>query len=112
MPRYIKEKSISKIFLNFSPPFPQKGSETRRLTSDRFMPFYKEFLTNDGFIFQKTDDREFFEYSFAQFEKHNFNVKDVSKEIESGKARNIVTEYEKKFRALDMPIYCLYAKLK
>ncbi|MBQ8197735.1 MAG: tRNA (guanosine(46)-N7)-methyltransferase TrmB [Clostridia bacterium] len=111
LPRYIKENSISKIFLNFSPPFPQKGSEGRRLTCDRCIQNYKDFLTKDGFVFQKTDDKDFYDYSFGQFEKFNFDVKDVSNLIENGNAENIVTEYESKFRALNMPIYCLYAKV-
>ncbi len=111
LPRYIKPQSVKKLFLNFSPPYPQKGYETRRLTCDRFMEYYKEFLTADGIIIQKTDDKNFFDYSLSQFQKFGYKVTDVSDKIASGELPNVQTEYEKKFRAQNMPIYCLYATL-
>jgi tRNA (guanine-N7-)-methyltransferase len=44
LPRYIYENSLDKIYLNFSPPFPQKTNENRRLTNDRNVLNYKTFL--------------------------------------------------------------------
>ncbi len=109
LPRYIKEQSISNIYLNFSPPFPPNSYEGRRLTCDRRVQEYKDFLSVGGAIWQKTDDKPFFEYSFKKFKEHGFEVQDISEEINQGKIPNVVTEYEKKFRSLDMPIYALRA---
>jgi tRNA (guanine-N7-)-methyltransferase len=95
--------------LNFSPPYPQKGYESRRLTSDWFINGYKEFLAYGGAVYQKTDDAEFFEYSFAQFDLHGFSITDISADIESGNIPNIMTEYESKFRKLGMKVYALKA---
>ncbi len=111
LPRYIKPQSVKRLFLNFSPPYPQKGYETRRLTCDRFMEYYKDFLTPDGIIIQKTDDKAFFDYSLLQFKRFGFKVTDVSEKIVNGILPNVQTEYEKKFRAQGLPIYCLYASL-
>jgi tRNA (guanine-N7-)-methyltransferase len=44
LPRYIVPNSISKIYLNFSPPYPQDSYENRRLTCDRNVKNYKDFL--------------------------------------------------------------------
>ena len=79
--RYIREQSINNIYLNFSPPYPQQGYESRRLTSDRFVLAYKSFLSTGGAIYQKTDDEEFFNYSLQKFVEHGFKVKDITKEI-------------------------------
>ena len=93
LPRYIKEKSISNIYLNFSPPFPKIGSESHRLTSDNFVKTYKTFLVSGGKIYQKTDDREFFEYSFNKFIEHGFDVKEISDKILNNQVENVETEY-------------------
>ncbi len=111
LPRYIKENSISNIYLNFSPPFPKIGSESHRLTSDRYVLAYKSFLTDGGKIYQKTDDKEFFEYSFSKFIEHGFKVQDITKEILSGEIENIQTEYEKMFERLGISAYGLVAQI-
>ena len=109
LPRYIKEESISNIYLNFSPPFPKDGYENRRLTSDRYVCSYKKYLINGGNIHQKTDDQGLFIYSFAKFVEHGFMVKDVSSDIEKGVINNVETEYEKKFRSQGLKVYGLIA---
>src|SRR5690606_38601929 len=55
--------SISKIFLNFSDPWPKARHAKRRLTSDSFLNLYKDILVDDGIIEMKTDNRNLFEYS-------------------------------------------------
>ena len=112
LPRYIPDKSIDKLYLNFSPPYPSDAYENRRLTCDPRIECYKAFLKENGSIYQKTDDKGFFEYSFNQFLKHGFIVEDVSDKVDSGELENVQTEYEKKFRAQGMPIYALKATKK
>ena len=109
LPRYIMESSIDNIYLNFSPPYPSDAYENRRLTCDPRIESYKAFLKANGSIYQKTDDKDFFEYSFKQFVKHGFVVENVSEKIEKGEMANVQTEYEKKFREQGMPIYALIA---
>lgn len=112
LPRYVKENSVSNVYLNFSPPYPQKGCESRRLSSDAFVKGYKDYLVSGGAVYQKTDDKEFFEYSFSKFLEHGFYVEDISEDIESGKISNVMTEYESKFRKLGMKVYALKAVKK
>jgi tRNA (guanine-N7-)-methyltransferase len=112
LPRYIMDKSLSAIYLNFSPPFPGDRYENRRLTCDRLMNFYVNMLNDDGKIELKTDDKEFFEYSFSQMIKHGFKTEDLSKELKDGLVESVETEYEKKFKDAGLPIYYLIAKKK
>ena len=112
LPRYIPDESIQNIYLNFSPPFSQDGYESRRLSSDRFASAYKNYLVDGGAIYQKTDDKEFFDYSFSKFVEHGFDVKDVSKEIENGEIENVKTEYEQKFNAIGIKTNALIATKK
>ena len=108
LPRYIKPESIETVYLNFSPPFPQKSYECRRLTNQRNAKNYYDFLVEGGTLIQKTDDKEFFEYSFNMFKSVGFTVKDTTEELLSD-TTNVKTEYEEKFTLKSMKIYRLHA---
>ncbi len=108
LPRYIKDESVSGIYLNFSPPFPQKSYECRRLTNADFVERYLTVLKNGGFIEQKTDDRDFFEYSFEMFKKCGLKVENLTENL-ANDSENIITEYESKFLQQGLPIYKLRA---
>ncbi len=112
LPRYIPSASVQNIYLNFSPPYPQNSYENRRLTCDRHVLAYKNFLINGGSVFQKTDDKGLFDYSFNKFIEHGFNTLDLTDQLASEKIDNVCTEYEGKFRALGLPIYALKATKK
>ncbi len=108
--KYIKPGSIRKLYLNFSCPLPKKANENRRLTNIRFLEIYKEILTSDAEIHQKTDNMHFFEYSIEQYTLAGFKLKNVSLDLhKSDFEGNIVTEYERKFSSMGMPIYRLEA---
>lgn len=110
LPRYIKDNSIDKIFLNFSPPYPQSSYESHRLTYDRFIGYYKNFLKTNCVVEQKTDDKDFFDYSTQQFLKFGFEVEDQTDLLAEDKIFNIQTEYEKKFTDKGIEINKLVAK--
>ena len=110
LPKYIANNSIESIYLNFSPPYPAKSYENRRLTNEKRVNEYKNYLIEGGKIYQKTDDEEFFKYSLEKFSESGFLTSDVSEELANNKVFNVMTEYEKKFRRLNMPIYSLTAQ--
>lgn len=113
LPLFIKEKSISEIYLNFSTPYPKNKHECHRLTYKEFLDIYKKLLTDDGFIAQKTDNRSFFEYSLESFSKNGFVLSNISLDLHNSNFEgNIVTEYEQKFVNQGMPIYRLEARIK
>lgn len=108
LPKYIKPESVNKIFLNFSPPYPQKSYECRRLTNDRNVKNYYDFLIKGGMVIQKTDDLDFFNYSFEMFSKNGFTVIDTSSSLKTD-INNVTTEYEEKFSSQGISIYRLVA---
>ncbi len=94
---FLPQNCISEIVLNFSCPFPKKGYANRRLTYKSFLEKYKKLLKNGGIIRQKTDDKDFFEFSLEQYAECGFEVHDITYDLHSEKRDNIVTEYESKF---------------
>jgi tRNA (guanine-N7-)-methyltransferase len=107
LPCYIPEKSLSVIYLNFSTPLPKLGYATQRLTHRNFLEVYKKLLKDGGKIVQKTDDREFFEFSLEEFRACGFELKNVTYDLhENGNpVWNIVTEYEAKWIERGLPIH-------
>ncbi len=112
LPRYITPNTISAIYLNFSPPYPQKSYSNRRLTNPRYLGVYDELLRVDGVLYQKTDDKDFFNYSVDTITKFGYSVKMLYDCEEGQEYKSIITEYENKFRGLNMPIYGLVARKK
>ena len=102
--------SVSRIYLNFSCPFPKKRQEKRRLTHESFLRLYRTLLKEGGQIHQKTDNKILFASSIEQFSKCGFLLSEISLDLhENCPEDNIMTEYEKRFVALGQPIYRLVA---
>lgn len=111
--KYIPEHSVSRIYLNFSCPFPKKSYAAHRLTHRKFLEIYKKLLAPGAEIHQKTDNREFFEFSLEEFSQCGFTLKNISLDLhKSGFEGNIETEYERRFSEQGLPIYRLEAFLK
>ena len=72
---------------------------------------YRGLLTENGEIWQKTDNKTFFEYSIESLTENGYQVFDINTDLPADFEGNVVTEYESKFRALGQPIYALKAKL-
>lgn len=111
LPCYIPEGSLDRIYLNFSTPLPKLGYATQRLTHRNFLKVYQKLLKKGGRILQKTDDREFFEFSMQELKGCGFALENVSYDLhEKGNPDwNIVTEYEQKWVERGMPIHRLEA---
>ncbi len=110
--RYIPQNSIKTLYLNFSCPYPKKRYANHRLTSKSFLDIYKIILEKGAFIYQKTDNLKFFEYSLKSFSNNDFYINDISLDLHKSDIQgNIMTEYEEKFSSLGSPIYYLKTSL-
>lgn len=110
---YFGEHSISRIFLNFSCPYPKYTYRNRRLTYFRYLDIYKKLLIKGGEIRLKTDNRGFFEFSLQSLSENGFILKNITLDLHAGDLTdNIETEYEKMFVAEGKPIYKLEAYLR
>ena len=86
-------KEISKLYLNFSDPWPKKRHIKRRLTSDVFLKKYNSIFKGIKVIEQKTDNDELFNFSLESYKLNHFIV--IKKN--TNYFDDIRTEYENKF---------------
>ena len=109
---WVEPHSVSRIYLNFSDPWPKKGYAKRRLTYRGFLELYKTVLVEGGELYLKTDNEGLFDFSLEEFEAMGltvlFSSRDFHKTPEA--EGNVMTEYESNFSAQGMPIYCARVK--
>ncbi len=104
--------TITKIYLNFSDPWPKVRHAKRRLTHPNFLTIYQKILKPDGVIQFKTDNDGLFQYTLddvllANLNKYKiiYQTDDLYKNIDDCENhKNIPTEYETKFHELDKNI--------
>jgi len=102
---------VSRVFLNFSDPWPKERHARRRLTSPEFMQVYDQILKPDGVVEFKTDNRGLFEYSLEAIPQAGWKLAAHSFDLHHSEMAegNVMTEYETKFSALGNPIFKLVA---
>ncbi len=109
---YFEEKSIDRIYLNFSCPYPKKKYTKHRLTSENYLKIYKKILKPKSEIHLKTDNTGFFEFTINSMSGFGFVLKNVTFDLhKSDFEGNIITEYEKRFSDMGCSIYRLEAFL-
>lgn len=108
------ENEISRIYINFCNPWPKDRHKKRRLTHARFLTEYKKFIKKGTEIHFKTDDLELFEESFEYFEESGFEILYKTYDLHNSEyaEKNIMTEYESKFKEKGIKSKFLIAKLK
>ncbi len=113
---YFDNSEISRIYLNFSDPWPKDRHAKRRLTSDGFLKMYSNILAPNGQLIFKTDNRGLFDFSVEEMQsnQHGFSLDDVCYDLHADPIRsegNVMTEYEAKFSANGTPINRMIASL-
>ncbi len=104
------DKEVSKLYLNFSDPWPKNKHADRRLTSSRLLNKYNNLFVSDHIIEMKTDNMKLFEYSLCSLSENGYVLKEVNLDLHNSLVENnIETEYEKKFSSLGQPIYRVVA---
>jgi len=104
------DKEISRIYLNFSDPWPKAKHAKRRLTSKQFLDRYDQIFKGEKQIFQKTDNDSLFEFSIESFKEAGYTLKNVTTDLYSNMIEgNIPTEYEAKFSSKGITINRLEA---
>ena len=88
---------ISRIYLNFSDPWPKSKHEKRRLTSPEFLKIYDNIFKTQREIFMKTDNKKLFAYSLETLSQHGYKFKKITLDLKNENIDNVTTEYEDKF---------------
>lgn len=107
---WFEKNEITKIFLNFSDPWPKSRHAKRRLTYKTYLDMYK--VISNGEIEFKTDNRELFEFSLVSLNENNWKFLDLTFDLHKKEEDIITTEYEDKFSAKGNPIYFVRTKYK
>ena len=104
--------NIERIYINFCNPWPRKKHNKKRLTHPRQLLQYREFLTQNGEIFFKTDSDELFDASIEYFKDNSFIIKKITNDLQNDNIfdKNIETEHEKMFIADGQKIKALIAQ--
>ena len=112
LPEVFEKNEVSKIYLNFSDPWPKARHARRRLTSTQFLAQYAKVLADEGVVEFKTDNRLLFEFSLEQVEEAGWKLLgstfDLHHDVKMNEG-NVMTEYEEKFSSMGNPIHKLIA---
>ena len=107
LPTVFAPAEVSRIYLNFSDPWPKARHAKRRLTSREFLARYDQILVQDGKVEFKTDNKELFEFSLEEVEEAGWNLEASTFDLHHNEEMvqgNVMTEYEEKFSSMGNPI--------
>ena len=103
-------EEVSRIYLNFSDPWPKDRHAKRRLPSREYLARYDQILKKDGVIEFKTDNKDLFEFALEELPFAGWKIVrktfDLHHDAEMMEG-NVMTEYEEKFSSKGNPI-CKY----
>ncbi len=107
-----KTDVVERIYINFCNPWTRKlKSRKKRLTHPRQLMQYRDFLTEDGEIWFKTDCNVLFEDSLEYFAECGFEIAYITRDLHStGFSPNYESEHEIRFAREGLPINFLIAK--
>lgn len=112
LPEVFAPGEVSRIYLNFSDPWPKERHAKRRLTSRQFFFRYDQILKKDGCVEFKTDNQDLFTFSLEEIPEAGWRLDASTRDLHHDAALNegnIMTEYEEKFSSLGNPICKLIA---
>lgn len=98
---------VSRIYLNFSDPWPKDRHAGRRLPGRTFLERYRNILAPGGWIEFKTDNRALFDFALDEAKKAGWTVDVCSYDLHADPVLskdNVMTEYEERFSSLGNPI--------
>ncbi len=110
------EDEVSEIWLVHPDPQPRDKEEKRRLTNQKFLDLYKNYLKDGGIFHLKTDSEFLFDYSLEVIKAdQELEILDYTRDLYNSPLREghfeIVTHYERFFTEQGSTIHYLKAKL-
>lgn len=108
-----ERNEVSRIYLNFSDPWPKDRHAKRRLTSRQFLERYEQILAENGQLEFKTDNQDLFTFSLGEIPEAGWSLAASTRDLHHNallNEGNIMTEYEEKFSSAGHPICKLIAK--
>lgn len=90
---------VDLLYINFCDPWPSKKHAKRRLTFEKFLCSYRNFLKVGGRIEFKTDNRPLFDFSMTQFTRAGYCLSEVTYDLHRESVNVVQTDYEARFVA-------------
>lgn len=104
LPELFAENEVSRIYLNFSDPWPKSRAAKRRLTAPGFLALYAGILPLGGEIHFKTDNAPLFEWSLERFAENGWEMRELTRNLHGSGINGVMTDYEEKFHSLGVRI--------
>ena len=101
----LHDESLNGIFLNFVDPWPKKKHAKRRLTFHTFLNQYYRILKDGCALYFKSDNKGLFDFTLEEIKETKFKLELVDENYVLDASKDAESEYERKFRALNQPIY-------
>lgn len=100
------DNEISKIYLNFSDPWPKYKHQKRRLTHLFFLNIYKNILSSNGDVEFRTDNNNLYKFTKETLIDNKINIKYNTSDLHNDEElfSNVMTEYERKFSLMGIKI--------
>lgn len=117
---YFGQGELSEIWITFPDPQPRESREKKRLTSPAFLKKYRNVLQKDGKLHLKTDNTPLFDYTLEAWAAqglvlerclrnvHHPDAVADRNELEQ-KTLSVLTTYESRYMAQDLPIHYVRA---
>lgn len=105
----IFKNEVTRLYLNFSDPWPKVRHHSRRLTSKIYLEKYDTIFKEKASIYLRTDNEDLFSYSLVSLSNAGYIFKEVSLDLH--KEENLITtEYEEKFASCGIKIKAFIAE--
>lgn len=101
----LPDNYLDRIFLNFVDPWPKKKHAKRRLTFHTFLNQYYRILKDGCALYFKSDNKGLFDFTLEEIKETKFKLELVDENYILDASKDAESEYERKFRALNQPIY-------
>lgn len=102
-----EKEEVSRIYLNFSDPWPKDRHAKRRLPSRQFLDRFRNIIKKEGTLEFKTDNRELFEFALEETGPAGWVILDKTTDLHHDlkmNQGNVMTEYEERFSRAGKPI--------
>ncbi len=111
---FFAEGELSRVYLNFSDPWPKARNAKRRLTHRSKLESYESCAAPGALLLLKTDNDGLFDFSLDEIRSRGLLLLWVTRSLHHSPYAedNVETEYERKFSAKGKQINCLQAVLK
>lgn len=92
--------TLDEIWVTFPDPFPKKRAAGRRLSHATYLAIYKQLLKEDGSLYLKHDDRDFFCWSLEELVSQSWTIEELSFDLHDSDKNDeckIMTTYEQRW---------------